>query len=251
MSTSHPNEPGGQPETIVRRNATILIYRDATPPVVEKSYQHLFDVQQESDAYKKLARVAADIPGIRTPIVHETSIADNRLTLEFISGLNLVQQFKRDGLQVLDAVRDQVIDLCVKAQAERLKFDLAPEHFMEDPVTRDWVVIDPVTEDHPIRHFSFVVFMIGLIKCFGSRLRPWNVLAHRKTWLGFYRQYAKKSNATPRELNSEFAQLINCVIGWNLQAYENETILIRVLRIIVLIPAWFLIRLPFRMQWIK
>lgn len=238
-------------KTIQRRNSTIAILDENDEKIVEKRYHARFNVLEEASAYAELERLLEPYAGIRTAKVLKVDAENGCLRLEYISGPSLWDSFGSEGVRAFQGARDLVLASCAEAAKQGLRFDFSPEHLLRDPATGDWVVIDPLCESMELKHFSAIVFLQGMFRCFIKHRRLWRAASFTRIWKSFLRRYRVLAGISCHEFNREMCSYIDRVIEWNRQPNETESRGMRLIRRIGVIPFWRGYRALFRWNWIK
>jgi len=232
-------------DVLERRNTTIRFECDGELTIVRKQYHARYNVAEEVTVYEQLNSILQEVSGFRVPQVYESDTEENWMSLEYVGGPHLTDMYTTIGPRAFDETRQSIISLLVHLRRKRFRIDCAPEHFLRDTDSGDWVIIDPVCEEFDLEDFAAVVFLLGMIRCF-FRKRPWRwALSFPGTWKRYYRAYVKQSQGTQKAFNQQVSTYIDRVIAWNRQACE-EPVHMRILRRTLLVPFWQILQWGFR-----
>jgi hypothetical protein len=112
------------------------------------------------------------------------------------------------------------------------------------------VLVDPVSAEVDLDDFCMVVFLWGFIKCFIRSRAPHRFFAFWKCWKMYYVDYLQITSIETKDLNRQISNYVDVVIGWNLNESQQDSWWKRIARVIIVVPAWRIIQLPFKRDWV-
>lgn len=251
MYANHFRADSHKPQWLKRRNSTLLLREDKQRKIIEKTYHARYRVREEAEAYERLDHIINDLPHLRRPKIYLVDDVTNSLQLEFVEGVDLLHEYGQHGSYVLQAWHDTLTKLLVNAHRNNVRFDADPSNFIVEHSKDCLAVIDPVAVDLDLDHFPVVVFLFGLIKCFIRYPRWWLRGKLLTIWYRYYSSYVQNSGCAWADLNRQLDHYIATVIHWNYAESQSEPFYKRLIRILIIIPAWQLIRVPFKFNWVK
>jgi serine/threonine protein kinase len=208
-----------------------------------------YSALQEGEAYEKLTTILNKEKVARIAEVFKVNESDNTLLLEFIPGLNLHERIYAGHEDDLETFREALISIFSHARKKNISFDSDPSNILFDD--KGIVIIDPICTELPIRDYSFIVFMWGLIKITIRNRRFWRAYKVISYWKKYYKTYCHCTNSSYDALNHQMVEYIGLVIKWNREQNAVEGTFLRLFRRVVVIPIYMVISLPFRLNIIR
>jgi len=227
-------------------NAKIEYKENQRCKYVYKCYHATYTAKDEFEAYERVDKLIQGLKKFRTAKIYNVNESDNCLSIEYIPGHSLYEIISETNVDVLKKWQSLLITLFIKARNAKVHFDSDPSNLMCDDRTGDIVIIDPVCVDLDIDDFVMIVFMWALIKIMLRNRSFWRNKAIIKHWFNYYREYLQATGVDFREFNSQLVKYIDVVIGWNKEGNSVEGPMKRVMRYLLFIPIYTVIKWIFK-----
>lgn len=231
----------------IRRNTVIELRELHGTLHVLKTYHGRYSAEDDMRAYRDLAPVAAQVPGIRLPSAVTLEPGAAQLRREFVVGPTLRALLLDSPGQARHQFVPIVTSLLVAAWRSGVTFDSDPSNFIARG--RTLFVIDPLAPPLKLKHQTATIFLFGLVKiAMASVVRPWRLTSVVRMFRETLSTYCVETSTAPRVLYGELADYISEAIQWNRQdALIAEGRLHRLVRHYGIVPVYAAIRMTVRL----
>jgi hypothetical protein len=228
---------------VTRRNSVVSIDILNDEHVFTKTYFREYIVREEVDAYERVFPLLDGCRAIRLAQIVSWSDENNSITLEYVPAPDLRHVIVEQGTAFLDNHTADLLTLLVNSRKAGQPFDADPANFLLS--NESLVIVDPVCRPISIPDYSFVVFIVGVIKA-GVRSRSPRIAWEARAFVQrISRRYCSSDcvGTSRTDLHGQVQSYMKQVATWNQDRNETESSAVRMARKAFWGPAAHLFRL--------
>ena len=223
-----------------RRNSEITIYEEKNIYFFKKRYFSKFDVKDEIIAYQNIDKFLDK--NFFLPKIINYDYTNNSIVLEFIKGNNFFEEYKVSGNKIFNFNFDKILRLFDLFDKNSLKIDTDPTNLILENPSKKVFIVDPISSNLKINHYSFIVYFIGMLKCYISFPKKYFNFQFFKLLHQIYLSYLQISGVDYILLKNEIHKYLNNVIKWNIEHSKGEKVYKRISRVLFFVPFWILVK---------
>lgn len=225
---------------IIRRNSEITIYKEDNKLFFKKKYFSEFKIIDEINIYKNIENILDK--NFSLPQIINFDNLNNFIVLEYISGNNFFEEYKLNGNKIFNFNFYKILNLFYLFDKNFYKIDTDPTNLILEISSKKVFIVDPISSNLDINHYSFIVYFVGMLKCYVAHPKRYFNFQFFKIWKKVYLNYLKISKADNTLLKNGLNKYLNTIIKWNIEHSHGEKQYKRIFRIIFFVPFWFLVK---------
>ena len=229
---------------IIRRNSEITIYKKDNKILFKKKYFSEFEIIDEINTYKKIDKILDK--NFFLPKIVSFDKLNNFIVLNYISGNNFYEEYKLNGNKIFNFNFYKILNLFYLFDRNLFKIDTDPTNLILESSSKKIFIVDPISSNLDICHYSFIVYFIGMLKCYVAYPKRYFNFQFFILWKKTYSYYLKISKEDNILLKNGLNKYLNNIIKWNIKYSRGERLYKRIFRILFFVPFWFLVKVSIK-----